>query len=81
MILPDKHIKLSESILGLGGVLVKLLNHDYFVDELWKKFEKINNSPEMPTNHTYDNFLLTLDFLFLIGAVNVNNDGRLYLCN
>lgn len=81
MILPEKHIKLSESLFGLGGVLLNLVQEPIYIDDLWKQFEEINNTDIMPANHSFDNFILALDYLFIINAINTNQEGKIYLCN
>lgn len=81
MILPDKHIKLSESIFGLAGVILAELRHPDYIEELWGKFERINNTERMPTNHSYDNFLIALDYLYMIGAIDADEENKLYICN
>ncbi len=81
MILPEKHIKLSESLFGLGGFIVHLLDRPQTVEKLWAAFEKINNSPELPVNHSFDNFILSVVYLFTVGVVNINEEGELYAIN
>ena len=81
MILPEKHIKLSESLFGLGGVLLNLVQEPIYIDDLWKQFEEINNTDIMSANHSFDNFILALDYLFIINAINTNQEGKIYLCN
>ncbi len=79
MILPQKHIKLSESLFGFGGVIMDLLgSKTKNLDALWNEFEKINNTDMFPTYQSFDNFLLALDYLFLIGAINQDDKGGLY---
>ena len=80
MILPEKHIKFSESIIGLGAILIGLLKKDKTIEDLWLDFEKINNTEFLPAYHSYDNFILCIDLLFIIGAIDVNNNGRLFRC-
>ncbi|WP_346854873.1 ABC-three component system middle component 6 [uncultured Draconibacterium sp.] len=80
MILPGKHISLSESLLGLGGILLGFLKTPMTVDELWFKYSKINNSRRYPAYHNFDNVILALDYLFLIGAIEVDDKGKLILC-
>ena len=75
MILPTKHISFSESILGLGAALLELLEQRAHVDELWKKFEKINNTDAYPAYQTFDNFLLALDLLYLLGLLDLEDEG------
>ncbi|MCF8243648.1 MAG: hypothetical protein K9J37_04540 [Saprospiraceae bacterium] len=78
--MPAKHIRYSESLLGLGGFLLSMLKEPATLDELWMKFEKINNR-KLPAYHSFDNVLLALDFLFLIGALNIADTGELHLCD
>ena len=78
MILPSKHIRFSESLLGLGGKLLSLLTKPLTIDELWRKFSKINNTKEFPAYHSFDNMVLALNFLFLIGSIDINEEGKIY---
>lgn len=77
MILPTKHIKISESLIGLSGYLLNFLKNPMTVDELWLEFSKINNR-KFPAYHTFDNVILSLDLLFLIGIIDINDKGELY---
>ena len=77
MILPTKHIRISESLIGLGGYLIKLLNEPMSVDELWLKYDKVNNK-KFPAYHDFDNIVLSLNLLFLLGIIDLNEKGELY---
>ena len=81
MILPTKHTNLSESILGLSGYLLTFLKQrPYSVDELWNELE--NHSAldySLYKNHTFDNVIFAIDLLFMIGAVNMNGNGKICL--
>lgn len=78
MLLPEKHINLSESILGLSGFLLKfIINNPLNVDDIWIKFNKSIKDQEYPAYHSFDNFILALDFLFMIGAIDFDKKGRL----
>lgn len=81
MIFPAKHIRLSESLLGLSAFVLKFLDNPKSTDQIWGEIKKINNSPYLPANHSYDNFLLAVDYLYLIGIVNINKNGQLHICN
>jgi len=81
MILPQKHIKLSESVFGLGGFLLNLLNSPKDIDKLWAEYEKGVKKGNFKKMHTFDNFLLSLDFLFIIGAINISQEGKLKKCD
>lgn len=67
MILPTKHISSQHSILGAGSVVLKLLNKPTTVTSLWNKVR------ECPGLDVYWRFVITLDFLFAIGAINIQD--------
>lgn len=77
MILPTKHIRISESLIGLGGFLIKLLNEPMTIDKLWVKYSKYNNK-KLPAYHSFDNLVLSLNVLYMMGIVEINDKGELY---
>lgn len=79
MILPSKHINLSESLLGLGGVLLTfLLQRPYTIDGLWQEYSKINNTRDrFPAYHSFDNVVLAINLLYMIGAISLNEKGEI----
>lgn len=81
MILPSKHIRFSESFLGLGGIILSFLKVPKTIDELWVQYSKINDTVRFPAYHDFDNVVLALDYLFLIGAIEINFEGKLFICN
>ncbi|NFO31095.1 hypothetical protein FDB41_12520 [Clostridium botulinum] len=79
MILPSKHISLSESYIGLGAFLVKLLNKPMTIDECWKKFnEELIQTRVIKKQHSLDNVILTLELLYCIGIIDINDKGEIY---
>lgn len=80
MLLPDKHIRLSESILGLAGLILSSLKGRMTFDGLWKKVRQHFESPNWPATHGVENFVLALCFLFSISVVEVSSDGELFRC-
>jgi hypothetical protein len=52
------------------------------VDELWFKFSEINNTKKiLPSYHNFDNIVLTLNYLFMIGAISIDKNGKIKKCN
>lgn len=83
LILPEKHIYLSETLYGLGGLILSLFESSstyLTVDELWIKIEKKSKSKNLILDLTFDKFILSIDFLFLIGALELKEGGKLNLC-
>ena len=79
MILPSKHIRFSESLLGLGGVVLNIIKEPKTIDEIWFSFSEINNNQKiLPAYHNFDNIVLALNYLFIIGAVSIDNNGKIH---
>jgi hypothetical protein len=65
MILPTKHIPLDRSLLGAGAVLLSLLEAPLTPTAIW---DLAKHAPEIGT---YGRFILVLDFLYAIGAIDM----------
>lgn len=68
MIIPNKHIGLNKSLLGIGAGILRSLDKPRSVISLWKK-----TSVELDTC-TFENFSLALDFLYTIDAIWFHED-------
>ena len=68
MIYPNKTIELKYTLLGVGSLIVTELNTPQTVSSLW---ERIRTREEIGT---FEKYVLTLDFLYLIGLVKMDND-------
>lgn len=67
MIKPDKNIKLSYSLIGVGALILPKIIAPTTVSSLWQKlrqYEEIAN---------FEKFVLTLDFLFMCNLVAFEN--------
>ena len=69
-ILPDKHIRLSRSLLNVGAVLLEMMDTDRTVTELW---DRARARSEV---RTFDRFVDGMDLLFILGAVRFH-EGRI----
>jgi hypothetical protein len=80
MILPSKHISLSESLIGLGGVLLQtIIKQPCSLEHIWQEYSKINNNKDVfPAYHSFNNVVLAVNLLFIIGAININSEGYIY---
>jgi len=65
MILPTKHVSLDKSLLGAGAVVLPMLSEPMATTGIW---ERVKHAPEIGT---YSRFVLTLDFLYAIGAIDM----------
>lgn len=67
MILPDKHIWLSRSLLNTGAVLLRTMKSGQTVTEIW------DNVKAQHEIKTFDWFVSGMDLLFLLGVVRFDN--------
>lgn len=76
MILPTKHLQPTRCLLGVGAQVLRLLNEPKPISRLWPElkaaYEKTPDAPAV----TFGWFVLSLDLLFLTGAIKFNR-GRL----
>lgn len=70
MILPTKHIKLSNSLLNVGATLLIYMNEPRTVTSLW------NEMRILPEIKTFERFTLGLNLLFIMGVIDFQ-DGLL----
>jgi hypothetical protein len=80
MLLPEKHIKLSESILGLGSFIIDSLKEPKHFNQIIREFHAKFESKAYPSDHPLENLLLAVDFLYAIGTITLFEDGRLVRC-
>jgi len=81
MLLPDKHIRLSESILGLGAFVLEHLDEPTTIDSLWHALQEANENESFPARHGIDNLVLAAVFLYSVGIVSDSADGTLVQCD
>jgi hypothetical protein len=73
MILPSKHLSQDRALLTVGARILQHLRQPKTVSALWEELPRQGNAAEksaMPLR--YDGFVLALDFLFLIGAIELH---------
>lgn len=76
MILPTKHLGQDRALLTIGAVILPKLKQPLTVSALWEQLSTEPTSKIKPAPLRYDAFVLTLDLLYLIGAVQLK-DGLL----
>jgi hypothetical protein len=80
VLMPDKHIRFGESLLGLGSCALDLLSVPRTIDELWHTFRKSVESGQYPVEQPFEHLVLAVDILFAIGAVESDRSGVLRRC-
>jgi hypothetical protein len=73
MILPSKHISSDRALLTVGAQVLGLLDRPRTVSHVW---DSLRMRQERSSVFAYDWFILSLDLLFMLGAVEYQ-DGLL----
>ena len=68
MILPTRHLHHKRSLIALGADMLSILQEPKTVSRLWEEFRVLRFQKAMAPV-TYEWFILTIDLLYLIGAV------------
>lgn len=73
MILPTKNIKMKYSLINCGASILSKLDGVSTISSIWEK----SKNEEALIN--YEKFILTLDFLYMINAIEYK-DGLIERC-
>ena len=76
MILLTKHLKQDRARLTVGAEILGLLGESKTVSRLWEELKKSRSVRPGQLSLTYDWFVLALDLLFLLQAIEMDR-GRL----
>lgn len=68
MILPTKHIAQNEALLGVGATILARLTGPRTVSSLW---DELRTEPNVGT---FERFVLASNLLFLIGAIDMEDN-------
>lgn len=77
MILPKKHLDIYESIFGFGAFLLQQLKNPMSTEELWECYREAYQNHKYPVKFSFDQYIVTLDYLFIIDAIKKNEEGVL----
>lgn len=73
MIMGDKIVKVEDAFITMGGYILSLLkNKNMSIDLLYSSFFK-----EYPKKVNFDDFIYTIDFLYMIKKIKIKNDDIL----
>lgn len=72
MILPTKHVRTDRALIGVGAELLLLLREPMTISRLWNELRARRAPGSLLAPIDYHWFILSLDLLFLIGAVKAS---------
>ncbi len=75
MILPTKGIEADQALLALGAEILRDLRRPKTVSSLWAQKQK--SREKAPERLSFDWFVLALDLLYLLGAVEYRS-GKIH---
>lgn len=73
MILPTKHLSADRALLTVGGRLLAALDEPKTISALWDKIRKRRDVRSTHGPLSYEWFILALDLLYSIKAVELEN--------
>jgi len=73
MILPTKHIRSERALLTIGAEVLGCLREPMTVSRVWDELRKRRGETPEPSAITYDWFILALDLLFIVKAVDFDS--------
>lgn len=76
MILPNKHLSPDRAIITVASEILTLINNRSTVSSVWNEFRERQKKSMRQGEIPYDWYVLSLDFLYLIGSIEECN-GRL----
>jgi len=76
MILPSKHLSQDRALLTVGARVLQHLSQPTTISALWEELRRNAAGPNDAPPLRYDGFVLALDLLFFIGAIEMH-DGLL----
>lgn len=79
MILPTKNLDQSRALIEIGGEILLLLASPKTISNLWDSLKELRDNNQK-TAITFDWFILALDFLYIIAAINYDA-GKLRMAN
>jgi len=80
MILPTKRLGVERAMLTVGAEILGLLTEPKAVSRLWDELERVMSDRSSTRTVNYDWFVLTLDLLYMLGALEMDH-GRIWRTN
>lgn len=70
MILPTKHVRPDRALIGVGAEVLDILRRPMTISRLWDDLRgrRSLHSSEAPIDYQW--FVLSLDWLYMIGAID-----------
>ena len=80
MILPTKRLGVERAMLTIGAEILELLTEPKTISRLWDELARVTSERSSIRKVNYDWFVLTLDLLYMLGALEMDH-GRIRRTN
>ncbi len=75
----DRDIHPNRNLFYIGAIVLQLIQeHQFGVISMMDIFEKL--SEKLEHSISFDDFMLSLDWLFILGTINSNSQGDIIRC-
>lgn len=80
MILPNKYICMSESLIGLSACILDIIsNKRYTIEEIWEKINKrYVDTKKIKYKPNYSKYILTITYMYMTQMINYNEKGVIF---
>ena len=80
MILPNKYITMSESLIGLSACVLDIIDDNrYTIEQVWdrlnKKYIRTNKIHDKPT---YSKYILTITYMYISRMISYDEKGVIF---
>jgi hypothetical protein len=70
MILPTKHVPADRALIGVGAEILRILNRPMTMSKLWDEMRNRRNLQSAAPAIDYQWFVLSLDLLYIMCAID-----------
>ncbi len=70
MIVPTKGVEPDRALLAIGAEVLRLLDVPKTVSRVWAELRRSREESSVETNLSFDWFVLSLDLLYAVGAID-----------
>lgn len=80
MILPNKYISISESLIGLSAIILQLISDNaYTTEEVWNRLNKeYIETDRLKSKPSYSKFILCITYMYLSNMINYTKEGVIF---
>ena len=80
MILPNKYIAISESLIGLSACILDVISDKkYTVEQIWEKLNKdYIQSKKLKYNPSYSKYILAITYMDMSQMINYDEKGVIF---